>query len=62
MGPLLYADEEGEVFLGRTAAKSKHMSDDTAKAIDEEIRIFIERNYDRAENLIKENMDMKAGL
>lgn len=58
MGPLLYADEEGEVFLGRTAAKSKHMSDDTAKAIDEEIRIFIERNYDRAENLIKENMDI----
>ncbi|WP_026973053.1 ATP-dependent zinc metalloprotease FtsH [Aliagarivorans marinus] len=58
MGPLLYADEEGEVFLGRTAAKSKHMSDDTAKAIDHEIRAVIDRNYSRAENLLNENMDI----
>ncbi|TKB43841.1 ATP-dependent zinc metalloprotease FtsH [Thalassotalea mangrovi] len=58
MGPMLYADEEGEVFLGRTAAKSKHMSDDTAKDIDEEVRAFIERNYKRAEDILKNNMDI----
>ncbi|WP_432452174.1 MULTISPECIES: ATP-dependent zinc metalloprotease FtsH [unclassified Agarivorans] len=58
MGPLLYADEEGEVFLGRTAAKTKHMSDDTAKAIDLEIRSVIDRNYHRAESLLAENIDI----
>ena len=58
MGPMLYADEEGEVFLGRTASKSKSMSDDTAKAIDDEIRTIIDRNYERAEKILKDNMDI----
>ena len=58
MGPMLFAEEEGEVFLGRTSAKSLHMSDDTAKAIDEEIKAVIDRNYQRAETLIKDNMDV----
>ena len=58
MGPMLFAEEEGEVFLGRTSAKSLHMSDGTAKLIDEEIKAVINRNYQRAENLIKENMDV----
>ncbi|ATG73291.1 ATP-dependent metalloprotease [Zobellella denitrificans] len=58
MGPLLYADEEGEVFLGRTAAKVKHMSDETAKAIDAEVKDVIERNYQRAKNILMENIDI----
>ncbi len=58
MGPMLFAEEEGEVFLGRTSAKSLHMSDETAKAIDEEIRSFVERNYKRAEKILKENEDI----
>jgi len=58
MGPMLFAEEEGEVFLGRTSAKSLHMSDETAKAIDEEIKEFIERNYNRAEQILKDNMDI----
>ncbi|TRX56531.1 ATP-dependent zinc metalloprotease FtsH [Thalassomonas sp. M1454] len=58
MGPMLFAEEEGEVFLGRTSSKSLHMSDETAKAIDAEIRVFVERNYQRAEKLIKDNMDI----
>ncbi|TYK65472.1 ATP-dependent zinc metalloprotease FtsH [Colwellia echini] len=58
MGPMLFAEEEGEVFLGRTSAKSLHMSDETAKAIDEEIKAVINRNYQRAEDLIKANMDV----
>lgn len=57
LGPLTYAEEEGEVFLGRSVTKHKNVSDDTAHAIDEEIRSVIDRNYDRAENLLKENMD-----
>jgi cell division protease FtsH len=58
LGPMLYADEEGEVFLGRTSAKSKHMSDETAQLIDQEIKEFVNRNYQRAEKILKENMDI----
>ncbi len=57
LGPLTYAEEEGEVFLGRSVTKHKNVSDDTAHAIDEEIRSVIDRNYERAERLLKENMD-----
>ncbi len=58
MGPMLYAEEEGEVFLGRSAAQHKHMSDETTKAIDDEVRVFIDRNYKRAEDILKNNMDI----
>ncbi|WKE66595.1 ATP-dependent zinc metalloprotease FtsH [Gallaecimonas kandeliae] len=58
MGPMLYADDEGEVFLGRSAAKSKHMSDDTARAIDEEIKHLIDRNYQRSKKILEDNMDI----
>ncbi|MEE2022740.1 MULTISPECIES: ATP-dependent zinc metalloprotease FtsH [Alkalimonas] len=58
LGPLLYADEDGEVFLGRSVSKNKHMSEETVKTIDAEIRSFIDRNYERALNLIKDNMDI----
>jgi len=58
MGPMLYAEEEGEVFLGRSVAQAKHMSDDTARAIDAEIKAVIDRNYDRAEAILKDNMDI----
>ena len=58
MGPMLYAEDEGEVFLGRSVAKSKHMSDDTARAIDAEIKHVINRNYDRAKHILMENMDI----
>ena len=58
MGPMLFAEEEGEVFLGRTSSKSLNMSDDTAHAIDEEIKAFVKRNYDRAAKILKENEDI----
>jgi len=58
MGPMLFAEEEGEVFLGRTSAKSLHMSDETANAIDAEIKEFVNRNYQRAEQILKDNIDI----
>ncbi len=58
MGPMLYAEEDGEVFLGRSVAKAKHMSDETAKLIDAEVKHFINRNYDRAKHILMENMDI----
>ncbi|WP_095504374.1 ATP-dependent zinc metalloprotease FtsH [Paraferrimonas sedimenticola] len=58
LGPMLYAEEDGEVFLGRSMAKASHMSDDTARLIDQEIKQLIDANYDRAEQILKDNMDI----
>lgn len=57
MGPLAYSEDEGEVFLGRSVTQHKQMSDDTAHAIDEEIREVIERNYSRAKQILVDHMD-----
>jgi cell division protease FtsH len=57
LGPLAYAEEEGEVFLGRSVTQHKSVSEETAHLIDEEIRSFIDRNYERSERLLKENLD-----
>jgi cell division protease FtsH len=57
LGPLTYSEEEGEVFLGRSVTQHKNVSDETAHTIDAEIRSIIDRNYTRAENLLKENID-----
>jgi len=58
LGPLAYSEDEGEVFLGRSVTQHKNMADDTARVIDEEIRDFIDRNYERAQTILKENMDI----
>ncbi|MGH8549192.1 MAG: ATP-dependent zinc metalloprotease FtsH [Methylococcales bacterium] len=58
LGPLAYSEEEGEVFLGRSVTKHKSVSEETAHLIDEEIRSVIDRNYERAERLLRENMDI----
>ena len=58
LGPLAYSEDEGEVFLGRSVTQHKNMGDDTARIIDEEIRVFIDRNYERAETLLKENINV----
>lgn len=57
LGPLAYSEEEGEVFLGRSVTKHKSVSEETAHLIDEEIRSFIDRNYERSESILKENLD-----
>jgi len=57
MGPLSYGEDEEEVFLGRSVTQHKALSDDTAHAIDEEVRVFIDRNYDRAAQILKDNLD-----
>lgn len=58
LGPLLYAEEEGEIFLGRSVAKAKHMSDDTARIIDQEIKSLIDKNYLRARKILHQNIDI----
>ena len=58
LGPLAYSEDEGEVFLGRSVTQHKNVADDTARVIDEEIRDVIDRNYQRAEQILKDNMDI----
>ena len=58
LGPILYTEDEGEVFLGRSMTKAKHMSDETAHAIDEEVRAIVNRNYARARQILIDNMDI----
>ena len=58
LGPLSYAEEEGEVFLGRSVTQHKTVSDETAHLIDEEIRSVIDRNYERSEKILNDNIDI----
>ncbi len=58
LGPLAYSEEEGEVFLGRSVTQHKTVADETSHIIDEEIRQVIDKNYERAENILKENEDI----
>jgi len=57
MGPMSYSDEDGEVFLGHSVTQHKTMSDDTAKDIDSEVRSLINKSYEKATKMIKDNMD-----
>jgi cell division protease FtsH len=57
MGPLAYGEDEGEVFLGHQVTQHKTISDETAHAIDEEVRRIIDSNYNRAKALLNEHMD-----
>jgi cell division protease FtsH len=57
LGPLTYLEEEEEVFLGRSVTQHKNVSDDTAHAIDEEIRTVIDRNFQRSRDILSENLD-----
>mgnify|MGYP003701580799 FL=1 len=57
LGPLAYAEDEGEVFLGRAVTQQQRISADTARAIDKEIRAIVDRNYQRAKGILTENMN-----
>jgi cell division protease FtsH len=56
MGPLTYAEEENEVFLGKSVSQTKHVSDETAHTIDSEIRKIIDEQYNIATKLVKDNL------
>ena len=58
MGPLLYDEEDGEVFLGMSAAaQPKPISSATAREIDEEVRRIVDDCYHSAQNILKEHED-----
>lgn len=57
LGPMTYSEEEGEVFLGHQVTQHKNVSDETTHVIDEEIRNIIDRNYQRAEKILNDNIE-----
>jgi cell division protease FtsH len=57
LGPMVYAENEGEVFLGRSVTKTTNMSEQTMQKVDSEVRRIIDMQYSLARKLIEENQD-----
>ncbi|ARP52784.1 ATP-dependent zinc metalloprotease FtsH [Alcaligenes faecalis] len=57
LGPVVYAENEGEVFLGRSVTKTTHVSEATMQKVDSEIRKIIDEQYAVARKLIEDNSD-----
>ena len=57
LGPMVYAENEGEVFLGRSVTKTTTMSESTMQKVDDEVRKIIDTQYAEARKLIEENSD-----
>jgi len=57
LGPMVYAENEGEVFLGRSVTKTTHMSEATMQKVDAEIRKIIDEQYQRARAILEGNRD-----
>ncbi|VAW18205.1 Cell division protein FtsH [hydrothermal vent metagenome] len=58
LGPLLYGDNQEEIFLGRSMGQpGVHLSDDTQNLVDSEVKRFVEEGYDTAQRVIRKNID-----
>ncbi len=57
LGPMVYAENEGEVFLGRSVTKTTNISEQTMQAVDAEVRRIIDAQYKLARDLIEKHTD-----
>jgi cell division protease FtsH len=57
LGPLTYGENEDEVFLGRSITRQQHMSEETAKKVDIEIKKIVDEGYKRAKKILTEKID-----
>ncbi len=57
LGPLTYGENEDEVFLGRSITRSQHMSEETSRKVDSEIRKLVDEGYQRAKKILSEKID-----
>lgn len=57
MGPIAYQENEEEVFLGRSVARTQNVSEETAKKIDAEVRKIVDTGYGRAKKILTEKLD-----
>ena len=54
LGPVLYAENSGEVFLGKSVTQNQNMSEETARLVDAEIKRLVTEGYEGAKKLLKE--------
>lgn len=54
LGPVLYAENSGEVFLGKSVTQNQNMSEETARLVDAEIKRLVTEGYEGARKLLKE--------
>jgi cell division protease FtsH len=57
LGPVMYGEEEDEVFIGRSVTQHKSVSNETARKIDEVVRNILDRAYARSKDLLTTNID-----
>ncbi|MBS7349585.1 MAG: cell division protein FtsH, partial [Comamonas sp.] len=57
LGPMVYAEQEGEPFLGRSMSKPSNISEETMQKVDAEVRRIIDEQYSLARKLIEDNAD-----
>ena len=57
LGTVAYGENEDEVFLGRQITSQQHMSEETAKKVDTEVKKIIDSSYDRAKKVLTEKID-----
>ena len=57
LGTVAYGENEDEVFLGRQIARQQHMSEETAKKVDNEVKKIIDTSYERAKKVLTEKID-----
>jgi len=57
LGPLTYGEEEGEVFIGHQVSRQKEISEATAEVIDQEVRVIVDRNYQKAYDILQNHID-----
>ncbi len=57
LGPLAYGENEEEVFLGHSVARSQNLSDETQKLVDEEVHRFVDEGYDKAREILEKHLD-----
>ncbi|QIM50128.1 ATP-dependent metallopeptidase FtsH/Yme1/Tma family protein [Pusillimonas sp. DMV24BSW_D] len=62
LGPMVYAENEGEVFLGRSVTKTTHVSESTMQKVDQEIRNIIDQQYTIARDIIEGNRDKMEAM
>ena len=57
LGPLSYGENEDEVFLGRSITRQQHMSEETAKKVDAEVKKIVDAGYQRAKKILTDKLD-----
>jgi len=57
LGPMVYAENEGEVFLGRSMTKTANISETTQQKVDAEMRRILDEQYSIAKHILEENRD-----